>query len=280
MQSYALPDAMLVCTHVLADRLLVRDWPDGLPWQDVAPEWLGNERHLLPAVLRLDQLDDTQHEEIALCLTVETAPAILIRSDLSADVLARRLARHVTVTLADDSSALLRFADPGVFMHLLWVLPLPYLASLCDGATGWWVPYQDLWHELQFRDRPAAVWGRLDEVQSIALTNVGLINDTLATLPPMPGLKQLWHCSHEINQWLCTAQSEFRLACASDCVAFARHGCVLGEGFTDHPKLAPYLHEAATNPGLYAEASELLEESDWENIIDDIEQMSRKREVS
>lgn len=85
MQSYSLPEAMLLCTHVLADRLLVRDWPNGLPWQDAAPEWLGNERHLLPAVLRLDQLDDTQHEEIARCLAVETASAILIRSDLSAD---------------------------------------------------------------------------------------------------------------------------------------------------------------------------------------------------
>ncbi|KVG65154.1 DUF4123 domain-containing protein [Burkholderia pseudomultivorans] len=280
MQSYALPEAMLVCTHVLADRLQVRDWPNGLPWQDAAPEWLGNERHLLPAVLRLDQLDDTQHEEVARCLAVETASAILIRSDLSADALARRLARHVTVTLADDSAAVLRFADPGVFIHLLWVLPLPHLASLCDGASGWWVPHHDLWHELQFRDRPEAVWSRLDEAQSIALTNVGLVNDTLATLPAVPDLKQLWRCSQEINQWLCVAQSEFGLACASDCVAFARHGCLLGDGFTGHPKLAPYLHEAATNPGLYAEASALLEESDWDSVIDDIEQMNRKREVS
>nr|WP_269116367.1 type VI secretion system contractile sheath large subunit [Burkholderia multivorans] len=145
---------------------------------------------------------------------------------------------------------------------------------------GWWVPHHDLWHELQFRDRPEAVWSRLDEAQSIALTNVGLVNDTLATLPALPDLKQLWRCSQEINQWLCVAQSEFGLACASDCVAFARHGCLLGEGFTGHPKLAPYLHEAATNPGLYAEASALLEESDWDNVIDDIEQMNRKREVS
>ncbi|KUZ01850.1 hypothetical protein WS50_08435 [Burkholderia territorii] len=283
MQSRTLNDAMSASTHLLADRLLVRDWRGDLPWHDIVPDWLENERHLLPVVLRLDQLDVSQREEITQSLAVappEIASAMLICSDLSAEALARQLARKVTVTLDDDSRVLLRFADPAVFLHLLWVLPLPHLAALCDGISRWWVPFHGLWHELEFTSRPEVEWSKLDEAQSIALTNVGLVNGTLATMPEVTEMKQLWRFSQEINQWLCTAQSEFGLMDASDCMAFARHGCLLGRSFTSHPKLAPHLRVAAATPGAYAQATELFPENEWSNVIADIERIDREREVS
>lgn len=283
MQSRTLTDAMSASTHLLADRLLIRDWRDDLPWHDIVPDGLANERHLLPVVLRLDHLDDTQREEIMRSLEVgshEIASAMLICSDLSAEAQARQLAAQVTITLEDDSRVLLRFADPAVFIHLLWVLPLPHLAALCDGISRWWVPFHGLWHELEFTSRPEVAWSKLDEDQSIALTNVGLVNDTLATMPEPTDMKQLWRFSQEINQWLCTAQSEFGLRNVSDCTAFARHGCLLGRNFTSHPRLVPHLRNAVSTPGAYAEATELLPENEWSNVIADIERINQEREVS
>ncbi|MBP0711861.1 DUF4123 domain-containing protein [Burkholderia cenocepacia] len=282
MQSYSLSDAMSVSTHLLADRLLIQDWAEDLPWHDVMPDWLANERHLLPAVLRLKELDDTQRERVEQYLisdSAEVGAAMLICSELSAEAQARQLARHVVITLDDDSRALLRFADPAVFVHLLWVLPLPHLASLCDGASRWWLPFQGLWYELEFSGRPEARWSKLDEFQSIALTNVGLVNDALATMPEPLDIKRMWRRSQEINQWLGVAQSEFGLVNAHDCVAFARHGYLLGRGFSNHPKLVPHLRDAVATPGLYAQATALFSEKEWNNLIADIERINQKQEA-
>ncbi|RQS26679.1 DUF4123 domain-containing protein [Burkholderia sp. Bp8992] len=283
MQSRTLADAMSASTHLLADRLLIRDWRDDLPWHDIVPDWLANERHLLPVVLHLDHLDDIQREEITQSLEVDSsgiASAMLICSDLSVEAQARRLAARVAITLEDDSRVLLRFADAAVFIHLLWVLPLPHLAALCDGISRWWVSFHGLWHELEFTSRPEVAWSKLDEARSIALTNVGLVNGTLATMPEATEMKQMWRFSQEVNQWLCTAQSEFGLTDASDCMAFARHGCLLGRSFTNHPKLVPHLRVAAATPGAYAQATESFPENEWSNVIADIERIDREREVS
>ncbi|MEK7889138.1 DUF4123 domain-containing protein [Burkholderia contaminans] len=282
MQSYSLSDAMSVSTHLLADRLLIQDWAEDLPWHDVVPDWLANERHLLPVVLRLKELDDTQRERVEQYLigdSAEVGAAMLICSELSAEAQVRQLAHHVVITLDDDSRALLRFADPAVFVHLLWVLPLPHLASLCDGVSRWWVPFQGLWYELEFSGRPEARWGKLDEFQSIALTNVGLVNDVLATMPEPLDIKQMWRRSQEINQWLGVAQSEFGLVNGHDCVAFARHGCLLGGNFSNHPKLVAHLRDAVATPGTYAQATALFSEKEWNNLIADIEQFNKKQEA-
>jgi hypothetical protein len=284
MQSQTLSDVWSASTHVLVDRLLVRDWQADLPWRDVVPDSLPNELHLLPAVLQLDRLDEAQRQHVQQQLAVEgaseVAPAMLIGSDLSADALARQLARHVVITLADDSRALLRFADPSVFVHLLWVLPLPHLASLCDGVERWSVPFRSRWWELEFSERPEGEWNRLDEAQSVALTHVGLINDVLASLPDIADLKQWWRRSQEVNEWLKLAEEECDLTNPSDCVAFARHGALLGEGFSRHPKLASSLHAAIATPGHYAQATAALSEREWRGVIADIERMNREREPS
>lgn len=284
MQTRTLADVWPASTHVLVDRLLVRHWQIDLPWRDVVPDSLLRERHLLPAVLQLNQLDDAQREYVQQYLVVEgateVAPAMLIGSDLSAEALARQLARHVVITLADDSRALLRFADPAVFVHLLWILPLPHLSSLCDGIDRWSIPFQSLWRELEFNDRPAGQWNRLDEAQSIALANVGLINDVLATLPGLSDLNEWWRRSQRVNEWLRTAQGECDLTSAADCIAYARHGLLLGSGFSRHPKLAPLLLAAVATPGYYAQATSSLSEREWDDVVADIERMNQERETT
>lgn len=284
MQNQTLIEAWDNSTHLLADRLLVQDWPHDLPWQVVAPEYLAQEAHLLPVVLQLDDLEPAHRKEVQQQLTTDdpskVAPAMLIRSDLGAGALARQLARHVTVTLADGSQALLRLADPEVFIHLLWVLPLPYLASLCEAKWRWSVPFMGEWLELQFDDRPEPVWDALSEEASIALVNVGLINDVLATLPEPRDIKEFWRTGQQCNQWLCTAQTRFGLTDAADCVAFARHGVLLGDRFTRHPVLAPLLETAREIPGAYAQQTAPISQREWNRVIADIEQSSQKRNAS
>jgi hypothetical protein len=284
MQSQTLPETWSDSTHLLAERLLVQDWPTDLPWKAVAPETLASESHLLPVVLRLDQLDPSQREQVQQHLVMDdrskAAPAMLISSGLSADAMARRLAQHVVVTLADDSLALLRFADPDVFMHLLWILPLPHLASICEATNRWSVPFQGTWHELEFNDRPEPAWDRLSEASSIALTNLGLVNQAVATLPEPSGVNELWRLGQLVNEWLGVAQTSFALTSAIDCVAFARHGVLIGNGFSGHPKLAPHLHAAASTPGRYANETALLCQREWNAVIADVEQSQRTREAS
>jgi len=284
MQSQTHIEAWESSTHLLADRLLIQDWLHDLPWQVVAPEFLAQEAHLLPVVLQLDELEPPHRKEVQQQLAMsdpsKVAPAMLIGSDLSTGALARQLARHVTVTLSDGSHALLRLADPEVFIHLLWVLPLPHLASLCEAARQWSVPLMGEWFELQFDNRPEPAWDTLSEESSIALVNVGLVNDVLATLPEPGGIKELWRTGQQCNQWLCTAQTRFGLTDAADCVAFARHGVLLGNGFTHHPVLAPHLETAREIPGAYAQQTAPISQREWNRVIADIEQSSQKRNAS
>lgn len=284
MHSQTLPEAWSDSTHVLADRLLIKNWPATLPWEPVVPDTLAKEGHLLPVVLRIDQLDAEQKELLQQHLSVKLGSgltsAILIGSHLSARGMAHQIAGHVLITLADDTRALLRLADPHVFVHLLWILPLPHLASLCAGTNRWSVPFQGAWHELQFSDRPEPKWDSLPEASSIALANVGLINEVLATLPAPAGLTELWRVGQQTNEWIGIAQAEFGLTGASDCVAFARHGVLLGKGFSVHPSLSPHLHAARKTPGLYAERTASLSQRDWNTLIADIEETNRKQEAS
>lgn len=284
MQTETLASAWDTSTHLLADRLLTHDWPQSLPWETIAPESLKRETHLLPVVLQLDELNPVQREQVQQQLTVEdrtkVAPAMLIASDLAAAALARQLAGHAIATLSSDSRVLLRFADPEVFIHLLWVLPLPHLASLCEATRRWSVPFAGEWHELQFVDRPEADWGALSEDASIALANVGLINDTLATLPEPSAIKEVWRSGQQANLWLRSAQTRFALTDAADCVAFARHGVMLGDGFTKHPLLVPHLATARDAPGAYARQTASIPTRDWNRVIADIEQTNTTREAS
>jgi hypothetical protein len=271
VQSLTLPDAWAASTHLLADRLLVLDWNRDLPWQDVAPEELANMKHLLPAVLELTALTDAQRQAVQGYLGDNAPPsgpaAMLLTSDLSTEVLARRLAQRVIITLADDSRALLRFADPRAFVHLLWVLPVGHFTALYDGINQWFFPFQGQWHELEFRKRPEGQWGPLDARSSMELLNIGLINDALLEMPLSRDLAD--HCvrGQEIYGWLNRAQNEFALTDAEDCVAFSRHGMRYGKGFTRHKTLAEWLHASRETPGVYARQTAPLSAEDWKNIL-------------
>ncbi|ACC76027.1 DUF4123 domain-containing protein [Paraburkholderia phymatum] len=284
MQSQTFSEAWDASTHLLADRFLIRDWDADLPWHEVVPDALSREAHLLPVVLELAQLDDVQRAflqtHLVMADTRDPGPAMLLSSDLGVTALARELSRHVVVTLADASRAMLRMADPQVFVQLLWILPLPYLASLCHAARRWWIPFSGQWHELGFHERPAPQWEALPEDPSIALSNVGLINQVLRTLPEPDGLKAFWRTSQHCNQWLRTAQAEAGLAAADDCVAYARHGVVLGKLFSSHPVLASCLQGARETPGLYAQRTASMSDREWDRVIADIEEIKRKQEAA
>ncbi|WP_250536700.1 DUF4123 domain-containing protein [Caballeronia sp. AZ10_KS36] len=270
MAKQTLQEAWSTRTHLLADRLLIQDWSEDLPWHAVAPESLEKEAHLLPVVLGLEDLDEVQQAHVQAMLEMRNpqtvAPALLVRSDRSAEALARALSHHVTVTLSDESRVLLRFADPVVFAHLLWILPLEGLSSLCEATLEWSIPFQGEWHEIQFTDRPQPRWEPLDEPRSVALYNVALTNRVLAKLPPIHALAEFWREAQRANKRLCTAQDRFGLTDGSDCVAFAAHSMAFGDGIASHKTLASWLSDARDKPGLYAKETDALSRRDWDGI--------------
>ncbi|GJH25386.1 DUF4123 domain-containing protein [Caballeronia novacaledonica] len=271
MQKQTFQEAWDTRTHLLADSLLVQDWPKDLPWHAVAPDSLANEKHLLPVILQLDELSDDHREHVQTLISMKhpsnTAPAMLVRSERSTDALARALAPHVTITLSDESPVLLRFADPQVVAHLLWILPLHALASICEATTEWSIPFQGEWHEMAFSRRPQARWDALDEPRSIALYNVILINRVLARLPAGDGWEAYWRDARKINEWLCAAQDRFELTEVADCVALAEHGMRFGEGFVSHKTIASWLNEARDRPGTYAQKTTVMSTRDWNGVL-------------
>jgi hypothetical protein len=284
MQIQTLDEVWGASTHILADRPLVQDWPHDLPWQDVVPLELANERHLLPALLPLDLLDEEDGHVVRSLLAMPeprtTPPATMLHTNLSTHGLAAQLAEHVKLALADESIVLLRFADPRVFAQLLWILPLPYLSSLCQGTTRWSIPFQGAWHELQFGDRPTPAWDMLPIGPSIALTQVGHMNQVLNRLPPPEDIKALWRTSEQIAALVGQAQNKFGLTHAADCTTFARHGVLLGEKFATHPRLLAPLRAARDVPGQYARLTDEFASSDWNKILFEVEQMQTNRTAS
>jgi len=270
MKTLTLTEAWSASTHLLAERLLVLDWDKELPWHDVAPEELEKEKHLLPAVIGLDELSDEQRQLVQDYLTEKNPPAMLLHSDMSTEALTRRLAQRVVITLSDGSRALLRFADPRAFVHMLWVLPVGHFSALYDGINQWFFPFQEQWRELEFGKRPEGEWGPLDAQSSNELLNIGLINDTLKILPASRDLSDLCARGQKINDWLNYARNQFALTDQKDCVAFAQHGMCLDTGFTRHRVLAQWLQESVEAPGFYARQTTPLTDNDWKNIAFEI----------
>ncbi|MFM0140912.1 DUF4123 domain-containing protein [Caballeronia grimmiae] len=270
MHKQTLQEAWDASTHVLADSLLVKDWPKDLPWHAVTQQQLKNETHLLPVVLQLDELDGEQRKQMQTLLVMKNqeavAPAMLLSSDYGADALARQLAPHVMAMLPDESRVLLRFADPQVFMHLLWILPLEELASICEATGQWSVPFMGEWHEMQFNRRPEASWTALDEQRSVALFNAPLINRILAARSH-DGPDAYWRDAKDANEWLRVAQSRFELVNADDCVAFAQHALRFGGKFAAHQTIASYLTEARSQPGAYASRTGVMSTRDWNSVV-------------
>ncbi|MDR5808020.1 hypothetical protein [Caballeronia sp. LZ019] len=176
------------------------------------------------------------------------------------------MAGRIITTLQDESRVLLRFADPQVFMHLLWILPLKALASICEATTRWSVPFLGGWYEIQFNQRPEAEWQPLDEPRSVALFNVPLINRVL-TAGPFDGPDAYWRDATEANEWLRVAQDRFALTNGDDCVSFAQHAMKFGGKFATHGTIASYLTEARSQPGAYASRTNAMSTREWNSLV-------------
>jgi hypothetical protein len=281
MRSQTLTEAWSTSSHLLADRMLVQDWPGDFPWYEIAPLSLVNERHLLPVLMPLKRLNREQEYQLRELLAMPdmrgVPPAMLLHTDLSTQSLAAQLADHIMLTLADESMVILRFADPQVFIHLLWILPLPHLAALYQCVNRWALPFQGAWHELQFNQRTKPAWISLPDGPSLALRQVGAMHKVLSRLPVPEDMAMLWRTSEQIGLLLECARVQFLLIRQTDRVACARHGMLLGKDFFRHPRIAESLHAAREAPGRYEQLTAAFSQHDWDTIIFELKQTESNR---
>lgn len=163
-------------------------------WQDlwsvsVVPASLQSQGHLMPMLVELRAMAkdarsmlfaraeawDSAHDEpyfSALMRTSATNP------QLASHLRARFIARNPA-----GGTCWLRFHDPRVFQHLLWILTPGQIQGLLGPVTLWtWRDVQGRWHARSRDDRAEAKSPQLSAAQWDTLGRIGLLNRTLLRL--------------------------------------------------------------------------------------------------
>lgn len=259
-------------SHILVDQLASNGLPSDFPTHPVVPTCLENEAHLLPLLISLRELSAKQVEwlldnlspladksasPICATLLASTAETKDLVGHLSARVLIRRLDKV-------GGTALLRYYDPRVFAQLQWMLSIYQMRALFGPVDLWSIYLEGAWHTVQRSQLELSNWV-IDAKCCARLDRIGLINETLRGMPSaLRGAHT--EIGKAIDESLIYAQQHYQFERNEDRVAFALHAMTVHREFDRHPTIQNLIGQLATESQTYADATALLNESDWQRI--------------
>lgn len=151
----------------------------------IAPVRLAHQAHLLPRVVRIAglsierRLQLLDQNEMALAMGERELWSCALQTTVSLEEIAAHLAGNLVLTTPHGQHFLLRFFDPRVFRHLIWILKPGQLASLMGPVVTWsWMDIEgDGWQSAEPAEAPSAA--RLTPEQWGAINRIGLTNAVL-----------------------------------------------------------------------------------------------------
>lgn len=164
-------------------------WAD-LPTVSITPKALGGSKELMPRLLDLNALSEDRRLQLLERVEVQArrnprSPyfSALLVSQLPFPQLLQRLSDRLIVRGPDDQIGLLRYYDPRVFQHLLWILTEPQIKHLLLGIECWsWNGGGPKWQQTPPYHGPSASRLFLSESQWGHLQRIGLINRSMRNL--------------------------------------------------------------------------------------------------
>lgn len=185
----------------------------------------------------------------------------IVECDKASHRLQQHLADRLALPKPTEGTAIFRFYDPRVFMHLRWILKREQLGALLGPVARWtYLDRQAGWVTVDGAKVPnddfLLTSGQYKQVERIEVIERAL--DALhvggaAIKPDMPSL---------LDAQL-TKGETYGLA-GADLLAFALHGTVVSPYFDRHPRVTALLREPEKHP--YAETVARWTQPDWDAI--------------
>lgn len=249
-----------------------------LDWISVAPPKLLQQQHLLPRIIRLAGLSDERRLQLleAHCQLLAKEGRILwscvLQTDASLESVAMQMARNMVLTTPHGQKFLLRFFDPRVFRHLIWIFTPRQMASFVGQIAAWyWVDVEtkDWRRTIPSHDEPAE---RLSAEQWGSLHRIGLLNLTLADIRRMGSVvehdEKLYR---DIDAGLRRAIEVEGLVDAEDQRLYAVHCLQHGIQWGERPEVRSVLKRVRSGAGSYFALSTEIKSSGASRTSEELE---------
>lgn len=254
-------------------------WED-LPFERIVPDAFASQPHLMPVLIRLDELDlETRVGLIERAKEWEAEePYPWISALLSTTKPALRVQKHLCRMLgyrqSDGTHDLFRFYDPRVFQHFEWLLLSKQIDTLLGPIDRWsWRDSFCQWHTYQREEKPVYSF-RLSQTQQNDLASLGELNIFLARLRRKKPEIAKQVDAYQVLQFLKQGKQVYKMSERADRYLFAEQALFIHPAIHRHPEMRRYL-DAPQGGKSYVSACKNLNEKilkSWANQLNKTDQ--------
>ncbi|WP_159564218.1 DUF4123 domain-containing protein [Budvicia diplopodorum] len=263
--------------YAFIDRIFYDQVGKTLPVLEVVMPTMQAQAHLYPYLLLLDELDDASwialNETIAgqIALSEPLLCSVFFTSRLLPKTLCQILAERL-IRKYDDKYYVLRYYDPRVISHLLWMFSDEEWRAfeLETRCSSWTIYLNGGWHSFEIETNEDDVRDCTVRNSKETLLNIGDINSVFSVLPKEAHLKDHIHLSQKVNGYLVTAKDQYGFVNPLDRIAFAHHCVTVGEGFDETPFMAKAISNGKQNNMRYTTFTGNFSPPDWLLINDQL----------
>lgn len=262
-------------------RVQAQDWKD-LPVQPLETVPAPVRPHRLPQLVDLDKVTASQQGELMGRAERYRRRGVsffsaLIVSEKGFDPTAAHLRRQLLQRRPGDRQYWwLRYYDPDVFRHLLWLLTIEQLKRLLGPVTHWsWPDAQGRWQSIERPgEGPVIDWLELNRQQWGTLDHVAALNQSLrrlaSTAPQWPQDAAHWQWLDESMRYV---DETFGLP-LEDQQCLAESAAEHHPDLVTHPGIRHLLEQSAHGAPGFAARLGHLDETTWNTIISDLRSMT------
>ncbi|WP_157953000.1 DUF4123 domain-containing protein [Limnobaculum parvum] len=263
--------------YAFIDRIFYDHIGQTLPVLEVVMPTMQAQAHLYPYLLLLDELDDDSwialNETIAgqIALSEPLLCSVFFTSRLLPKALCQILAERL-IRRYDDKYYVLRYYDPRVMTHLLWMFPDEEWQAfeLETKCSSWSIYLNGGWHSFEIGSDENGVGANTVRINKETLLNIGDINCVLSALPKETQLEDHIRLSQKVNGYLITAKDRYGFVNPTDRIAFALHCATVGERFDETPFMTRAISNARQENIGYAIFTGNFSPLDWLLIKDQL----------
>ncbi|EOC0417691.1 DUF4123 domain-containing protein [Cronobacter malonaticus] len=262
--------------YMVIDRMNTGKIPDTLPVIELTTPLTAGQAHLYPWLLPLNDLStsdwnwlESRYRQSQ--VTKEQPPGcLLLTGSQPSEIVRHHLTNALFISDQQQNKHVLRYYDPRVLFHLIWMMDAWSLANLLAvrDIPDWTFWLDGQWHTLSFiaDQRPEA--GRTNSTQLFSsLQRIGLINNVLTRLPEIDDLTQRERQSKIIFQLL--EAGENWLKNPDDLSEFALSGVKYGMNFYLSEPVQSLLKESEKQPGTYCQVARSWNREKWSAVMNE-----------